>query len=178
MPESNTCEIRRKCEPPASRRNWGPKQRTERFMITGGPPPEENLRDRSDALSETTNPQNTRPGNLPVFFIPTIVTHIPFSSGFAILAVSPLNSSFIMSEQMPPSPIERKKAKAIGEDTANKLINQVEELLDRGGGRFHDPEDHAEAKRMLHTARLLAVNKPQVRQEIDRLSASIEDIHK
>lgn len=79
---------------------------------------------------------------------------------------------------MPPSPIEREKAQAIGEDTANKLINQVEELLDMGGGRFHDPEDHAEAKRMLHTARLLAANNPQVIQEIDRLYANIEDIHK
>ncbi|MFZ1720823.1 MAG: hypothetical protein WAU28_05800 [Candidatus Moraniibacteriota bacterium] len=83
-----------------------------------------------------------------------------------------------MSEQMPPSPIEREKAQAIGEDTANKLINQVEELLDRGGGRFYDKADHEEARRMLHTARLLAANNPQVIQEIDRLSANIEDIHK
>lgn len=83
-----------------------------------------------------------------------------------------------MSEKIIPPPIERKKAKAMGEDTADKLINQVEELLDRGSGRFYDKADHEEARRMLHTARMLAANNPQVIQEIDRLSASIEDIHR
>lgn len=82
------------------------------------------------------------------------------------------------SEKITPPPIERNKAKAMGKDTADRLIDRVEELLDNGDGRFYDPEDHAEAKRMLHTARLLAANNPQVIQEIDRLSASIEDIHK
>lgn len=83
-----------------------------------------------------------------------------------------------MSEKITPSPIERNKAKAMGKGTADELINQVEELLDRGDGRFHDKADHEEARRMLRVARMLATKNPQVIQEIDRLSANIEDIHK
>ncbi len=83
-----------------------------------------------------------------------------------------------MSEKITPSPIERREATTVGRDTADGLITRVEELLDRGDGRFHDKADHEEARRMLRVARMLAAKNPQVIQEIDRLSANIEDIHK
>ena len=81
------------------------------------------------------------------------------------------------SEKITPSPVERKEANAMGEDTVDGLIDRVEQLLDAGDGRFMDREDHEEPLRMLSLARMLAGKNSEVIEEIDQLLADIEIKH-